>query len=298
MTFFKKAFILVLLIAVLSTSTLSAHTPNAFADAEVRTAADPAEQAVPPQKPRAKEYRSEALPEAIPESSEEAMPVSEPILSAPAGAEEVAIAYLSEAACVHHCGEKYDFTRYSLTGLDDAELQRLTENLTVGGADSEAAKLYDRGELDYCRRNLENHAKSVLYFAHIVSLNSSGYNYFKPSYDVCCLEENGDTATVEISESLDFQYRGVEFTSGIYTDYKLRLVKHNDTWIVTTVWSNDEICFVPDDFDLEKELADLDRVHALNLAKQGSEVEERAVAESTPPPMNSQLKGDILNDNR
>lgn len=305
MSAIKKLFAFMLLAAMLFSATTGIRSLNALAEIRVNPSDAPSEEIVllPHQNnsvPTSKVNPDDALNTKSGNAAKTAE--SESIMPVPSSAEDVALAFLREATEVRYCGEERNFERFSFIGLPDNVNAELTAQLIFDESNdtdkeqmnnpasriskrplpeaeiSAAVRKYDRGELDYCRRNLEQYRKCILYYGHSNKLYVDGYEYFTPSYEVFDVEENGDTATVRVCEDLDFRYKGVDFLSSIGRDFKIDLVKHRDNWVIMAVWSNDELSALPEDFDLAAGIAGLDAAYAQQYAS-SPQFEEEVVDE-------------------
>ena len=192
--------------------------------------------------------------------------------------EDSAIAYLREAADAQYFYKEYDPSSRTVAGVSEKERSELAKK-TAAYADFRSARRADMpyddtaiatGELKNLEKNLELHKKSVAYYAHLGQLSNSTYKAFAATYDVVETKTEGDIATIDLYETLDFQYSDVDFDSSAMTHFLVSMVKHGGKWLVMSVESDDDLyaTYREKDFDLEAELAGID------AAREMSEEEE------------------------
>ena len=91
----------------------------------------------------------------------------------------------------------------------------------------------------------------------------TAYAYFTPSYRVVDCVVDGAYATVNVYETLDFQYSDLDEPSAMTTHYYVSLVQFGGEWLIAAVESDSLFhqMYRNTGFDLEAELAQVDLAH-------------------------------------
>lgn len=186
----------------------------------------------------------------------------------------VATAYLEDATYASYFYTESDFERFSIESLAHDEQSILAQEISEYSnfrASLKAVPYSDTkltsATLETMLDNLSLHRKNVDYHAHINELEGITYSDFTPTYDIVDCTVNGNLASVNLYEQLDFQYSDCDEPSMILTHYLVSLVKHHDDWLVLSVESDDPFyeAYCETGFDLEAKLCGIDEAYRLNL---------------------------------
>lgn len=136
------------------------------------------------------------------------------------------------------------------------------------------------GDISILEENLTLQNEKISYYGHLHELEKITYSYFIPSYDVVNCTVNGDFATVNVYESLDFQYSDCDEPSFVLTHYYISLFKVNGIWLIAAVESDDVFyqAYYESGFDLEKEITGIDEAYKTNLIENTNVGEEANVS--------------------
>lgn len=187
----------------------------------------------------------------------------------------VATAYLEESTYARYYYDRNDAGKFTIAALPESEntaLMQKIEGYTDFRANQEVVPYEETniasGTLNAMTDNLSLHQNSVAYYAYINEMEGITYKYFTPSYDVVESIVDGNLATVNIYETLDFQYSDCEEPSMMRTHYLVSLVKHNAEWYVMAVESDDLFyeTYRESGFDLNAEIEGVKAAYSQNLA--------------------------------
>ena len=145
----------------------------------------------------------------------------------------IASAYLEEATYASYFYTDGDFERMSIESLSDNEITILAQEISdystframlnsVPDSDTKIASATMTAMMD----NLSLHRKNVEYHAYLNELEGITYNYFTPCYNAVECSVDGNFASVNIYETLDFQYSDCEEPSMVITHYLVSLIKY------------------------------------------------------------------------
>lgn len=190
---------------------------------------------------------------------------------------EVATSYLEASAHARYFYEPWDAKQFTIDSISKDEQMTLLKSLANYNAFRAAQEIvpYDEasiatGSLLSLTDNLLLHREEVAFYAHLNEIEGITYEYFSPSYDVVDSNIDGDLATINLYETLDFQYSDCDEPSMTLTHYFVSLVRHDCDWLVMAVESDDLFyqTYRESGFDLKAEIADVDSAY-----KQNEEIE-------------------------
>lgn len=179
--------------------------------------------------------------------------------------EKAAIEYLDNLVRVTYLYEDIDLT--SETVLAD-ELSKV--------------KSKDSLVTNESNRELEYIVEKANYLKAMRSMNGLYRTNFDVSYSVEDIAIQGERATAEVTEYINFQYVGCDFMSGASNSYTVELVKYDYDWVVAKVDGGDfYVGTESQTFDYEKEMATLQQAALATNIDQGTTIYEPAVTYST-----------------
>ena len=159
---------------------------------------------------------------------------------------EVATSYLEDAAYSQYFYDAQDLVAHTIEVIPENEKAVLSQSIAEYPSfrSAQAVVPYEdtsinTGTLQAFEENLELHRDSVAYYGHLNELENTTYKYFTPSYDVVDGNIDGDFATVNVYETIDFQYSDCDEPSMMVTHYYISLVKYDGEWLVMSVESDD-----------------------------------------------------------
>ena len=180
---------------------------------------------------------------------------------------EVATSYLEEAAYAQYFYETRDLAEHTIEVLPENEKAVLSQSLAEYPSFRSAQAIVpykdtsiNTGTLQAFEKNLELHRDSVAYYGHLNEIERITYKYFTPSYDVVDSNIDGDFATVNVYETIDFQYSNCDEPSMMVTHYYISLVKYDGEWLVVSVESDDLFyqTYRDSDFELQEAIEGID----------------------------------------
>lgn len=201
----------------------------------------------------------------------------------------VATSYLEESAYARYFYEARDTEQFTIASIPETEQASLSQSIANYPAFRNAQEIvpYEEtnittGTLLPLTENLSLHQKSVAFYGHINEMEGITYKYFSPSYEVVDNSIDGNLATVNVYETLDFQYSDCDEPSMMITHYFVSLVKHDDNWLVMAVESDDLFyqIYRESGFDLQAEIADVDAAYMRN-DEFAAEVSSSSVKDAT-----------------
>lgn len=183
---------------------------------------------------------------------------------------DAALAYLEKNAYARYFYEPQDMREYTIESVPQAEQTALAAALSGYAQFREEQETVpyetaavDDGALDSFVSNLKLFEDEVAYYAHLNELEQTAYAYFTPSYRVVDCVVDGAYATVNVYETLDFQYSDLDEPSAMTTHYYVSLVQFEGEWLIAAVESDSLFhqMYRNTGFDLEAELAQVDLAH-------------------------------------
>lgn len=185
----------------------------------------------------------------------------------------VATSYLEESAYARYFYEEWDADQLTIAGISEGEQAALMQSIASYSSFRTAQEIapYEEtsittGSLASLTDNLSLHQAGVAFYAHINEMEEITYRYFSPSYEVVDISIDGSLATVNVYETLDFQYSDCDEPSMTITHYFVSLVKYDGDWLVMAVESDDLFyqTYREAGFDLELEIASVDAAYRQN----------------------------------
>lgn len=186
---------------------------------------------------------------------------------------EVTTSYLEQAAYARYFYDQRNTEQYTIASISEHERNALSQRIaaypsfraTQDAAPYAETSLND-GTLLSAFENLTLHQNSIAYYGHLNELEQITYEYFTPSYEVVACDVNADFATVNVFETLDFQYSDCEDPSMMITHYFISLVKDGNDWFVVAVESDDLFYqeYRETGMNLQQELASIDAAFKMN----------------------------------
>ena len=183
---------------------------------------------------------------------------------------DAALAYLEKNTYARYFYEPQDMREYTIKSVPQAEQTALAAALSGYAQFREEQETVpyetaavDDGTLDSFVSNLKLFEDEVAYYAHLNELEQTAYAYFTPSYRVVDCVVDGAYATVNVYETLDFQYSDLDEPSAMITHYYVSLVQFEGEWLIAAVESDSLFhqMYRNTGFDLEAELAQVDLAH-------------------------------------
>lgn len=215
---------------------------------------------------------------------------------APKDAIEVTVSYLEESAYARYLYETKDADRFTINAIPESERILLTQKIEKYPAFRSSQKIvpYEKtninsGSFFSLAENVSLHQKSVSFFAHINEMERITYKYFSPSYEVVDSHTDGSFATINIYETLDFQYSDCVEPSMVLTHYFISLVKHGSKWFVMAVESDDLFyqTYRESGFDLQAEIASVDAVYNADRNAEPETATIESISKSAPRSVSS-----------
>ncbi len=183
---------------------------------------------------------------------------------------DAALAYLEKNAYARYFYEPQDMREYTIESVPQAEQATLASALNGYAQFREEQEIVpyetaavDDGALDSFVSNLKLFEDEVAYYAHLKELAQTTYVYFTPSYRVVDCVVDGVYATVNVYETLDFQYSDLDEPSAMTTHYYVSLVQFEGEWLIAAVESDSLFhqMYRNTGFDLATELTQVDLAH-------------------------------------
>lgn len=212
---------------------------------------------------------------------------------------KVTEAYLKECAFSQYFYEQRPIEQYTIKAVAEDQKDALSQIAAKYRSFRDMQKdvpyaetSLNTGDLSVLEANLTLQNERISYYGHLNELEGITYSYFTPSYDVVECNVDDDLATVNVYESLDFQYSNCDEPSFVLTHYYISLFKVNDVWLIAAVESDDLFYqeYHESGFDLKKEISGVDEAKRINLdessnalAAEEPSVSVRALAATDKP---------------
>ena len=186
---------------------------------------------------------------------------------------KVVTAYLEESTYARYFYETRDMEQFTIASVPDSKWVALSQSVASYPTFRASQEIVPYEETDInsgtlvsFEENLSLHQKSVAYYGHINELEGISYKYFSPSYDVVDSSVEGNLATVNVYETLDFQYSDCDEPSMVITHYYVSLVKYEGKWMVMAVESDDLFyqSYHESGFNLQEEISSVDNAYEQN----------------------------------
>lgn len=181
--------------------------------------------------------------------------------------------YLEKSAYARYFYDERETEHLTIKAISEEDQTVLIQNIANYPAfrSAQAIVPYEETKLSTATlssfsENLTLHQESIAYYGHINKMENITYKYFSPSYEVVASNINGNLATINLYEILDFQYSDCAEPSMMITHYFVSLVKHDGDWLVMAVESDDLFyqTYRESGFDLQAEIASVDVAYRQN----------------------------------
>ena len=203
---------------------------------------------------------------------------------------DAALAYLEKNTYARYFYEPQDMREYTIESVPQAEQTALAAALSGYAQFREEQEIVpyetaavDDGALDSFVSNLKLFEDEVAYYAHLNELEQTTYVYFTPSYRVVDCVVDGAYATVNVYETIDFQYADLDEPSAMTTHYYVSLVQFEGEWLIAAVESDSLFhqMYRNTGFDLAAELAQVDLAHDRAVEVEAQQPAEPQIEQQT-----------------
>ena len=147
---------------------------------------------------------------------------------------DVATSYLEESAYARYFYEMRDIEQFTIASISETEQVALSQSIASYPSFRSTQEIVpyeetniNTGSLLSLTDYLSLHQEGVAFYAYLNEMEEITYKYFTPSYEVVDSNIDGNLATVNVYETLDFQYSDCDEPSMTITHYYVSLLKHD-----------------------------------------------------------------------
>lgn len=177
--------------------------------------------------------------------------------------------YLENCAYNMYMYSDNDLKSSTILELSNDTVEKIVENVTLNNSKVACSDL---------KHNIDFVVEKCEYYKAIRSDQNIIRNDFKVVYNFNDVNINGSSAFVDVNESVNFYYDGIDIPSAIITNYNVALYKIEGQWYIIDITSDD-----PFDGMKKTDFSATDAIADYNSAKKQSAVKSDVTVELEVP---------------